>query len=270
MFFIDCQRAHKAHGQFVFTGSRVYRFQLTRSGRISGYSLVTGGTFGRGWVEDLTASDGGEEVAVTIGPARIRASQAPVRLVVINTQTGAHAVWHGGPVVSSAGNLAFTHQGTQLTFGTSVRCGPAGSTGRCRELRAVSPAAAGGQLDSSRLLLRFSALTSSPQDYVNDVVISPDASTVTAAVIHSPNRPHVSTSILVIRYSAVTGRRLRVLFRMRTGNGMFYRFFGADPTGRYLLFNAGPTSGTVNGWIYRGRLIRLKPANGSNVMYETW
>ena len=56
---------------------------------------------------------------------------------------------------------------------------------------------------------------------------------------------------------------------MRTGNGFFYRFLSSDPTGRYLLFDAGPASGTVNGWIDHGQLILLRPANGSNIAYET-
>jgi hypothetical protein len=72
-----------------------------------------------------------------------------------------------------------------------------------------------------------------------------------------------------VQFSA-TGRQLRVVYRMRTGNGFLYRFFGSDPSGRHLLLNAGPTSGTVNGWIDHGRLIRLKPADGSNVFYEVW
>lgn len=57
---------------------------------------------------------------------------------------------------------------------------------------------------------------------------------------------------------------------MNTGDGFSYRFLGTDPSASYVLFNAGPASGTVNGWIDHGRLIRLKPSNGSNVFYETW
>jgi hypothetical protein len=36
------------------------------------------------------------------------------------------------------------------------------------------------------------------------------------------------------------------------------------------LFDAGPTSATVNGWIDHGRLVRLTPADGSDVSWETW
>jgi hypothetical protein len=55
-----------------------------------------------------------------------------------------------------------------------------------------------------------------------------------------------------------------------TGHGFSYQFFSADPSGRYLLLDAGPASGTVNGWIEDGRLVQLTPADGTNVFYETW
>jgi hypothetical protein len=55
-----------------------------------------------------------------------------------------------------------------------------------------------------------------------------------------------------------------------TGHGFSYQFFSADPSGRYLLLDAGPASGTVKGWIEDGRLIQLTPADGTNVFYETW
>jgi hypothetical protein len=276
-FFVVCQKTARHGKGFVVTGARIYQFRLSGSGGISGYSLVPGGVLGQHRVEDVAASLDGAQLAVTVGPASLSAtSPEQADVLVINSQTGVRAIWHGGVKVFGAADLTFTSGGRELQFLGRTRCGQATGTTKargaatCRELRAVSPAAAGGELDSSRLLLRLSALIRSPADYVNDVVISPDGSTLTAAVIHSRSRPHQSTSILIIKYSAATGRQLHVLYRMRTGNGFFYRFFGSDPTGRYLLFNAGPTSGTVNGWIDHGRLIRLKPADGSNVFYETW
>ena len=101
------------------------------------------------------------------------------------------------------------------------------------------------------------------------MVINPGGATLAAAIVHSGRRLG-SDSVSVVKYSAVNGRQLRVLYYLRTGNGFFYRFLSADPTGRYLIFNAGRTSGTLNGWIDHGRLITLTPANGSNIRYETW
>jgi hypothetical protein len=55
-FFMICQKAAKQGKLFAVTGARIYRFQLTRSGRISGYSPVPGGVLGRHQSGGLTAT----------------------------------------------------------------------------------------------------------------------------------------------------------------------------------------------------------------------
>jgi hypothetical protein len=117
------------------------------------------------------------------------------------------------------------------------------------------------------LLLPLSALLRTRGDYINNVIVSQDGATLTAAVMRSPGRG--PDQVLIVRFSA-SGRQLRVLFQMRTGNGFLYRFVSADPSGRYVLFDAGPTSATVNGWIGHGRLIPLAPSDGSNLVSEAW
>lgn len=271
MFFIDCQTIQKVGTKYAVTGSRIYRVRLTGSGHISGYSLVPGGVLGRHGLEAISTTLNGSQVAVTLGPATLNefaSPSAPANVLVINTKTGARAVWHGGPKVFNASDLTFTNNGRELEFLGRTRC-PQTKRSGCEELRAVSPATAGGQLDSSRLLLQLSALARSPGEYTEPGIITTGGSTLTAVVQRNQNSPR-SQSIWVVQYSAATGRQLRVLYKMPTGNGFFYRYLSSDPTGRYLLFNAGPASGTVNGWIDNGRLIRLKPANGSNIFYETW
>jgi hypothetical protein len=269
-FFMVCQQVSGQGAHAVVTSSRIYRFRLTASGSISGYSPVPGGGLGRHSTEGLTAASGSAELAVTVGPAKLEASpSAPAESYVISTQTGTRAIWHHWAKMPGARVLSFTDQGNELVFQGSLRCGPKGHA-RCRELRAVSPAAAGGQLSHSRLLLPLSALDRSSLDYVNDVMISPDGSTLTAGIVRSSSARGKSASVLVVRFSAATGKRLRVLYQRYTGNGFFYRFVSADPSGRYILFNAGPAKGSVNGWIDHGRLIPLKPANGSSVFAETW
>jgi hypothetical protein len=265
-----CEKKAQRSKNSVITGSRIYRFQLTGSGRVSGYSLIPGGVLGAHSLGGISASPDGSQLAVGEGPATVGVpSSVPDDVLVINTRTGAHAVWRGGTEVRSTADLTFTDNGRDLEFIGAQQCAQARSGTACEQLRAVSPPAAGGQLDSSRVILPLSALAHSAADYINGVVIEPDGSTLIAAVIHSPSQSHSSTSILVTEYST-TGKQLRVLYQMRTGDGFFYRFVSSDPTGRYLLFNAGPASGTVNGRIDHGQLIRLKPANGSNVFYETW
>ncbi len=267
-FFLVCERP-AGHGQgSMRTASRIYRFQLTDSGRVSGLSLVPGGQLGPPAVDAITAAPDGAQVAVTVGPAVIGGRPSvPDQIMIINTRTGTRAVWRGSATLFRAEALSFIHQGRELVFVGVKRCTPSPHSATCRALRAVSTASPGGQLDSSRLLLPLAALLRSRGDYVNDVIISPDGATLTVAVARTPDRGQ--NQILVERFS-VTGRLLRVLFRMRTGNGFFYRFVNADPSGRYLLFDAGPTTASVNGWIDHGRLIPLVPADGSNVFSEAW
>ena len=269
-FFMICQKVAGQGKLFAVTGARIYRFQLTRSGRISGYFPVPGGVLGRHRPEDITATPDGSQLAVTVGQATLGALQSvPAAVYVIDTQTGARAIWHGGQNVFSAADLTFTHNGTALEFVGRKKCAQRRGGTACEELRTISPASAGGQLDSSHLLLPLSALATHPGDSVNDVVINPGGATLAAAIVHSGRRLG-SDSVSVVKYSTLNGRQLHVLYYMRTGNGFFYRFLSADPTGRYLIFNAGRTSGTLNGWIDHGRLITLTPANGSNIRYETW
>lgn len=269
-FFVICEKVAKQGKLFAVTGARIYRFQLTRSGRIGGYSPVPGGVLGRHRAGGITATPGGSQIAVTVGQAVLGARQSVAAVVyVIDTQTGARAIWHGGQQVFSVGALTFTDNGTALEFVGLKKCAQGRGGTACEQLRIVSPAAAGGQLDGSHVVLPLPALGTHRGDYVNDVVINPDGATLTAAIVHSGRRPG-SDSVSVVKYSAVDGRQLRVLYYMRTGNGFFYRFLSADPTGHYLIFNAGRTSGTLNGWIDHLRLIRLRPPNGSNIRYETW
>lgn len=267
-FFLVCQKSVQHGQEYQVTGSRIYRFQLTGSGRAGGYSLVPGGLLGKHTVDALTAAPDGSRVAVTVGPPAIGGTaSAPDQILIINTRTGARAVWRGSAKLFGAEVVSFIHHGHDLVFVGITRCTRSKHSATCRTLRMVSTAAPGGQLDSSRLLLPLSALLRTSGDYINDVVVSQDGATLTAAVTRSPGRG--PDQILIVRFSA-SGRQLRVLFQMRTGNGFLYRFVNADPNGRFFLFDAGPTTATVNGWIDHGRLVPLTPSDGSNLVNETW
>jgi hypothetical protein len=271
LFFIDCQKIHKVGAKYTVSRSWLYEARLTGSGQVSDYSLVPGGVLGPHRLEGIGATLDGSQVAVTLGPSALyefSSPSAPADVLVLNTKTGARAIWHGGPKVFSAGHFTFTGNGHELKFVGAARCPQAKRFG-CEELRAVSPGTAGGQLDSSRLLLRLSALARSPAEYIEPAIITTGGSTLTAVVQRNENSVS-SQSLWVIQYSAATGRQLRVLYRLPTGNGFSYGFLSSDPTGRHLLFDAGPASGQVNGWIDHGQLIRLKPAYGNFIAYETW
>jgi hypothetical protein len=172
-------------------------------------------------------------------------------------------------VLSGVGDLSLTSNGRELAFLASAKC-PAGTSTGCtkgRQLRAVSPALAGGELASSRLVFRPAELRGLSSGYVNDVLLSPGGSALTVGVIHSGAQ---DTTVSVVQVSASTGRQLRVLYRVDTGTGMSYEFMSMDPAGRYVMINTGSSAEPHNGWIHRGRLVALSPYDGRNVYYQTW
>ena len=78
------------------TGTRLYRFTLTRSGRVTGFRPVPGGNLKGLRGGYLAASPDGTELAVGVTPARPGPDWAgtPFNIFVINTRTGKHAFWH--------------------------------------------------------------------------------------------------------------------------------------------------------------------------------
>ncbi len=275
-FFMACQKTIR-HGTVV-SASRVYRFRLTGSGRIGGYDLVPGGSFDGLDVTGLAASATGAEIAAAIVPGGAAGASVAADVAVINTRSGARAMWTASKPVREkvtfpVGDMSLTADGRELVFLASPRCplGKCRPTGQGEEVRAVSPAARGGRLDSSRVLVRQVTLGSLASSYLDGALITPDGANVDVLDMVSKPRPPFGTTVSVIQVSAATGRPVRVLYRVGTGDGFTFRFFGADPSRRYLLLNVGPASGSLaNGWIDDGRLVPLTPADGSNVFYESW
>ena len=272
-FFLGCQRGHGIR-QFVVTGTRIYRFQLTGSGRISGYSQVPGGDLGAVQIDRMAATQDGTQLALDVFPGK-RTLQARSSIQVVNTQTGARGVWHNGTGAPGTtqyaiGNMSWTRR-RELVFQATI-CEPGGS--RCvfgMQWRALHRPATGGNLDNSKLLLLKSSLTGHAQGYINDSVITPDGSALIVVALHSPLAAGKPSNIEVVKVDPATGHPIRLLFHENTGSGLFYRSFAADPSTRFLILNAGPPQGgTHNGWIDDGRLVALKPADGRSVFYETW
>jgi hypothetical protein len=267
-FFLACQRSHRV----VVTGTRIFRFQLTPTGRVSGYSPVPGGDLGAVQVYRMTATQDGAQLAVATTPG---SGTRTASIQVINTQTGARAAWRNGTGAPGTtrfgvGDLSWTRAGL-LVFQATV-CKPGGI--QCAfggQWRVIRHAATGGALDNSKLLLLKSSLTGHAQGYINDSVITPDGSALIVVALHSPRAAGIPGSIDVVKVDPATGHPIRVLFHENTGQGVFYRSFASDPSTRFLILNAGPPQGgTHNGWIDHGQLVTLKPANGSSVSYETW
>jgi hypothetical protein len=269
-FFIDCERFSAGPNPTV-TGSRIFRFRVTAAGRTSGYSLVPGGVF-KGDVSGLTASANGAEVAVYV------AQTGQNGTVVINTKTGKRAIWLGGVMPGgenfSGGTPSLTANGKELAVFGEARCPKKAAPGTCKspgeEMRVVSPASAGGKLASGRMVFRESQLTKPSEGFINDAFINSGGTTLTAGIVFSPGV--TGSYVEALSVSVATGKPLKVDYRLNTGNGFSYRFVGADPTGQWVLFDAGrssPSAHGVNGWVDRGKLVPLKPV-GDGVFDEVW
>jgi hypothetical protein len=170
------------------------------------------------------------------------------------------------------GDVSLPLGGHELTFLTQVSCPhgrPAPGCVAGRQVRAVASPLAGGELYTSRLVFRQAQLAGVSAGYMNDAYATPSGSALTVTTIHT--QAHSFGDILsVIQVSADTGRQLRVLFRETTSSGMSYQYFSADPTDRYLMFDAGSSSEAINGWIYHGQLVPLTPQDGDSVFYQSW
>jgi hypothetical protein len=270
-------------GKITSIESRIYRFQVTGAGQVSGYSLVKGSTL-NGWVDSIAATPDGSEIAAEVlkpSPSgQMATNEVSEGIFVINTSTGSRALWRTGPYVPGtlqyayAADMSFTSDGHDLVV-LEPRCHRGRYLVYCNghadmQVRAYSPAAGGGSLEDGQVLLQDSALKPH-RTSLSDAFISPDGSAVTAVLTHCP--PHGACTLTVARIPVGTGQQPRVLYQVHSGTrsqGIFERFFSSDPSGRYLILDAGAGNARVNGWIDHGRLVPLAPANGNIPEYETW
>jgi hypothetical protein len=259
-FFMTCVRVAS---QDTVIGTRIYRFSLTSTGRPSALSLVRGGVLSRDEASEIATSANGSLVAVIV---RLPRRGSRPEIVVINTRTGRHAVWSdqrlpGSPNLSPS-NLSFADNGRVLAVFGSVFCPKSDS--QCKsageEMLALSPAAKGGEVSSGRVIFTQSQVGRPSDTFINDAYLAPNGSTVTLSLLGDGPPPD---SVSVVQVSAATGKPLRVLYRLGTGNGFSYGFVHTDGSGRFVLFNAGPTKGEVFGWINQGKLVKLKPGGAS-------
>lgn len=277
-FFMMCQSFVKSGPNPVISKSLIYGFRLTRSGRINGYFRVRGGGLGALNAYGLTATPDGSRVAVLVPPGS-NGPSSPAEILVIDTRTGAHTLWLWpkkvpGTIYFGLDKASLTGNGKELAVLGPARCIKGKNAPKCKstageEVRAFNIAGPGGQLGQGKILLRQSAIMPLSLDYINDAVISLDGSMLTLTEVGS-GRGQDSNFVEVLSVSANNSKNRRVMFRMNTGNGFSYNFFSADPFRRHFILDAGPTTGTKNGWIYRGRLVPLKPAPGDNAFNEVW
>jgi hypothetical protein len=276
-FFVVCEQQATQGSTTVVAVSRIYRLRLTVSGRIRGHSLVNGGTLRGLRVDGIAVTADGSEIAVTVAPGTAtHVSSASDDVLVINARTGTRARWRAsggkpGTISYLVRSMSLTANGRELAFLTQPRCVPRPNAPKCHvrggeEVRVLSPADSGGQVSHSRLLVKQSSIMRLAVGYINDAVISQDGSLVTVAEVGWP-----AGDVSIAQVSAATGKQVRFVFRLHTGSGFSYRAFAADPSVRHFILVAGPAGGPIsNGWIDHGRLISLKPRDGTNVSWEVW
>jgi hypothetical protein len=243
-FFVVCEQGKYPRGSMFpnVTAARLYRFRVTATGRVTGFAMVVRGALGRFSASRLAATPNGAEVAVVLGSPSANSS-ASDGVLVIDTRTGFHGMWTTRPGATG--------------------CVPG------YEVRSVSPALATGQLTSSRLIFSGGELKGQSSGYVNDAFINSAGSAMTILVYHTPDRGNGSIES-VVQVAPVTGSQARVPYRVNTQDGMSYQYFSLDPSGRYMMLDAGSSSQQLNGWIYHGRLIPMYPYNGNGVVYQAW
>lgn len=282
-FFMTCFIGRKKAGT-TSVETLIYRFSVTGSGHITRLSLVKGGVLPGVLAVNIAAAPDGSEVAAEVlrsGPSGgLPTNAVPAGIFVINTETGAKAFWHTGPYVpgalqyADAQDMSFTRNGGELVV-LQARCHRNHSLAECNgnadmQARAYKPADRGGSLEGGKILLNQSALKPHGTR-LSDAFISPDGSALMSLLMMCPR--HGTCTLSVVRISVATGRTVRVLYRVHTGTafqGVFERFFSSDPSGRYLILDAGAGSARVNGWINHGKLVPLTPPDGNAPIYETW
>jgi hypothetical protein len=276
-FFVACLRTRESGVHTLVVGSRIYRFQVTSTGAIAGYSLVPGGMLPGLSVTGLTAAADGSQIAMSAFPGGrglLLGQIGTGDIVVINTRTGAHAVWHGTlrPQSTAPSLLTLSPDGRDLavvvqnsTFGAGIP--------QDIEVAQVSPAGRGGLLSSARVLVHVPAPT--VPTLVSYAQLGADGSVLTVGELLVPDPVPPSRvprpELVVEQISVATGKVIHVLFTglMRTTSG-FGGKASSDPSGRYIIVSYGSGQHHSNGWLDHGHLVPLTPATAANPGYETW
>jgi hypothetical protein len=264
-FFLVCQRATGPASYDKVLGSQIFEFHVASSGLVTDEVPVRGGMLGPVLVQSIAATPDGSELAVIAYPGSHQPDlhRTPPDVIVINTRTGARAIWHGAPPVAGRTvywpqDISLTADGQRLAFLTAPQCFQTGCTTHGgQQMRVIlSPASGGGQLNSAGLLVQLTSIVRSAQASVMDAVMSPDGSTLTLAVM-GPLSGQPQDSVSVVQIPASGQGPARFVYRLPQGNS--FSFFSADTPGSHFLLGTGTLNGPIAGRIDNGRLIPLRP-----------
>jgi hypothetical protein len=276
-FFLVCEKHARPPTAGPVLESRIFQFRVTAAGHISGYVEVRGGSLARLAVAAIAATPDGSEIAVIVYPGTHSGPpvKIPTDIFVINTRTGAHAIWHAarpvpGKIVywpSWPQQISLTANGQDLAFLTEAQCFQPSKGPKCKfppnsgpQVRVASPAAAGGQLNSTPVLIRLSPVLRRSAAAVMGSLISPDGSTVTLAIVGNLSGGPQLNTVAIVQLPSIGPRRPRFIYRKTFGSAAQFSFFTADPSGRHFLLGTGTLALNLNGRIDHGKLTPLKPA----------
>lgn len=265
-------------------GERLYKFRLTRAGRVTGFAaLPVGALASTTWAADaLAVSPDGSRIALGMrfvappalcGHGQLCPHQPrPDYVLAINLATGARTAWrwHSSPVIHSfsVASLSWTRNDRELVlFGQWCEVARTNQTcargGHLSDAEALYPADGDGWVGGHPLFPEQGP----PRSYIVQAQISPDGTSVTVVTLRGvPSRGRVPRHLSVERISVAPGSRgqvLAVLYQRRLSDtfdpGLAPDFItlGQDATGQHLLLSGGGFSG----WIDRGRLVPLTPGN---------
>lgn len=250
-FFIACLTYTKTGTD----DTRIYRFQVSRSGRVSGLRSLPGGNLPKFRGGNMAVTEDGSLLAI------VDLDQPNV--LVINTKTGSHSVWRSdalpGRVYLRPGDVSFARGDRELAiFGTSD-CELAS---RCKlrgEMLVFGLQAKGGTFSSGRPVLNESQLTRPARSYIQSAFISPSGTTVTATVNTFLAAGGTYPGIRIVQFSLVTGKTLRTLFNPASFKSALIT--SVDQSGRFVLLKAVKKHDQrpVFGWIDDGKLRPLMP-----------
>jgi hypothetical protein len=247
-----------AYNDWDSVRTSLFRFTLTGSGEVAGFSRIRTGRLPGLTEPSLAISPDGTQIALAGIPDKspLQASSGPPRLVVADLRTGRVRAWPGlagtGATDSIQDPAWVTDQTLRFLVATcrgyrdvpyNAACAYAGPAGREWTLNVPRGRAA---LGSGRVLVALPGVTAQALSGRGA-----RSQGVTALELLR------SGGIQVARYDVRTGRRLKILYRGRGAwkSNYFYAGLAVDGSGNHLLISED--LGSFFGWIGDRRFHRL-------------